>query len=204
MPHAIYLHSALTQDVAVHGEPAKRRLAARSTLADVLVALSIAGFVNLAILLGARSLEGHAVESLSEAFTAFGRELGPATAVVFAVALLASGLASTSVGVYSGQIVVQGFVRRSIPVWARRTISFVPAFVVLAAGMEPTTALVLSQVTLSFGIPFALYPLLRFTADRGLMGDLVNRRAVTAAATAAAAVIIALNVYLLVSFVPLG
>lgn len=201
MPHAIYLHSALTQGLIGSSDPAERRRATRSTLVDVLVALSVAGFINASILLGARSLAGTSTESLTEAFTAFEVTSGRVTALVFAVALLASGLAACCVGVYTGQVVVQGFIRRSVPIWLRRAISMVPALVILGLGMEPTTALVLSQVTLSFGIPFALYPLLRFTSDRSLMGDLVNSPWVTRAAVAAGALIVALNVYLVGSAV---
>jgi manganese transport protein len=202
MPHAIYLHSALTQGLhpdGDHGGPRARRLAVRSTVYDVLAALTVAGVVNAAILLGATSLRGRSADSLGQAHAAFAATSGSFTATTFAVALLASGLAASSVGVYSGQVVMQGFLQRSVPLWVRRAVSLVPTFVVLAIGVDPTTALVLSQVVLSFGIPFALFPLVRFTGDRQLMGDLVNRPATRVAAMASAGLIVALNGYLIYS-----
>lgn len=202
MPHAIYLHSALTQDLPGRDDPDGGRAAARSTLVDVLIALSVAGTVNVAILIGATSLFGRSTESLTDAYTAFGQVLGQNTAIVFAIAMLASGLAASCVGVYSGQVVLQGFARRTIPIWLRRAVSLVPAFGILALGVDATTALVLSQVVLSFGIPFALIPLLRFTGDARLMGALVSGTGVRIAATAAAGCIVTLNVYLLVTAVP--
>ena len=197
MPHAIYLHSALTQDLggadtSDHG----LRRAARATRTDVLVALSIAGAVNAAILLGAASLEGHDVDTLTGAHRAFGELSGPLTATLFGVALLASSLAATSVGVYSGQVVLQGFTRRRIPLWVRRCACVVPAVVLLASGVDATAALVLSQVVLAFGIPFAVVPLLRFTGDAQLMGVLVNGRALRWSGAAVSAFIIVLNAYL--------
>jgi manganese transport protein len=200
MPHAIYLHSALTQSLATRNRKA-RRLAVRSTLTDVLVALITAGLINAAILLGATSLRGHPAETLAQAHASFGTTAGSFAATAFAIALLASGLAATSVGVYSGQIVMQGFLRRSFPLWLRRAVSVIPALAVLQAGLDPTLALVLSQVVLSFGIPFALFPLLRFTGDRALMGELTNRRITKVAATAAGTLIVVLNAYLIVAVV---
>ena len=121
--------------------------------------------------------------------------LGATASAVFAIALLGSGLSSSAVGTLAGQVVMQGFIRRQIPVWVRRAVTMIPAFVVVAAGLNPSRTLVLSQVVLSFGIPFALVPLVWFTSRRDLMGTLVNRRATTGVATAIAAVIIALNIF---------
>jgi manganese transport protein len=138
---------------------------------------------------------------LEQAHDVFGRVAGPAAALVFAVALLASSLASSLVGVYSGQVIMQGFLRRGVPILLRRLVCTVPPLVVLGLGVDATSALVLSQVVLAFGIPFAVVPLVVFTSDRELMGELVNRRATTLAAGAVVAVIIALNAFLLVQLV---
>jgi manganese transport protein len=159
------------------------------TTLDVSVALGVAGIVNAAILLGATSLRGSDVTSLAGA-------LGQFTAVAFAVALLASGLAASSVGVYSGQVVMQGFVRRSIPLSVRRLVSVMPVLVVLMLGVDETKTLVASQVALSFGVPFAIFPLLMFTSDRALMGEFANRRVTSVLAWVAAALIVVLNGYL--------
>lgn len=208
MPHAIYLHSALTQELVPRGEAGRRltgaRLArarltgARMSAVDVVAALSIAAVVNASILMAATPLRGSGAESLTDAYGSFGTMFGSFAATVFAVALLASGLAASCVGVYSGQIVMQGFLRRSIPIWQRRLVSLLPAMAVLGFGVDPTLALVLSQVVLSFGVPFALIPLVRFTGDPALMGELVNRRRTRVAAVMAAALIIAMNAYLIV------
>lgn len=198
MPHAIYLHGGLTQRLGGttgHG----RRFALRVTRWDVVIALALAGLVNVAILLGATVLHGAEGDTLGTAHQAFARHLGPAAGWTFGIALLASGLAGSAVGVSSGQIVMQGFLRRSIPMWLRRLVSIVPAVLVLAAGVDATQALVASQVALSFGLPFALVPLLVVTRDRRVMGELANRRITTAVAGTAAALVIALNVYLLVT-----
>jgi manganese transport protein len=141
---------------------------------------------------------GHrSVESLEGAHATLRPLLGGASSAIFGLALLASGLSSSAVGTLSGQVVMQGFVQRRIPIWVRRTVTMAPAFVVIAIGVDPSRTLVLSQVVLSFGIPFALIPLVRFTADRSVMGTLVNARATTAAAVAVASVIVVLNVFLL-------
>jgi manganese transport protein len=123
--------------------------------------------------------------------------LGAGAALGFAIALLVSGLASTSVGTYAGEIIMQGFLRRRIPLWLRRSITLMPSLAILAVGTDPTQALVVSQVVLSFGIPFALIPLIMFTRRRDLMGTLVNRRATTVAAGLVGALVIALNLFLL-------
>jgi manganese transport protein len=200
MPHAIYLHGGLTQDLCprhVLRDPVRRRFALRMTRWDVTIALGLAGLVNVAILLGATVLRGAEGDSLVLAQQAFGQRLGSLAGTTFGVALLASGLAASSVGVYSGQIVMRGFLRRSVPLWLRRTVAAAPAVVLLLIGIDPTKALVASQVALSFGLPCALIPLLVVTRDRTVMGELVNRRTTAVSAGVAAALIIGLNGYLI-------
>jgi manganese transport protein len=202
MPHVIYLHSALTQRRVVGAGPGDRRKIFRFELVDVLIAMGLAGVINLAMLataaavFHARGLTS-AGGDLGQVFTGLNTFLGAHAGTVFGIALLVSGIASSCVGTMSGQVVMQGFIKRRVPVFARRAITMVPALVLIAVGFSPTRALVLSQVFLSFGIPFALIPLVVFTSNRSLMGSLVNRRATVVAAAAVAAVIVALNVYLL-------
>ncbi|MBO4140432.1 Nramp family divalent metal transporter [Micromonospora tulbaghiae] len=201
MPHVIYVHSALTPNrLPAEGE-AQRRVVAKGLRVDVLIALGIAGAVNLAMLLvAASSFHGTSIpgtDTLEGVHAGLATTLGTAAAVGFAVALLLSGLASTSVGTYAGEIIMQGFLRRRIPLLIRRMITLLPALAVLAIGVDPTRALVLSQVVLSFGIPFALIPVVMFTRRRDLMGSLVNRRATTAAAVTITAFVVALNAFLL-------
>jgi manganese transport protein len=202
MPHVIYLHSALTQRrVPVRDDEDRRRIL-RYQRVDVTIAMGLAGVANMAMLIVAASLfhtQGiTGVESIEEAHAGFGDLVGPGAALAFALALLASGLASSSVGTLAGQVVMQGFIARTIPIALRRLVTMAPALVVLAVGTDPTNALVLSQVVLSFGIPFALVPLVLLTRRRDIMGTLVNRRITTVAATIAAGMIIALNVFLLI------
>ncbi|MEV7263256.1 Nramp family divalent metal transporter [Micromonospora aurantiaca] len=201
MPHVIYVHSALTPNrLPAEGET-QRRVVAKGLRVDVLIALGIAGAVNLAMLLvAASSFHGTSIpgtDTLEGVHAGLATTLGTAAAVGFAIALLLSGLASTSVGTYAGEIIMQGFLRRRIPLLVRRMITLLPALAVLAIGVDPTRALVLSQVVLSFGIPFALIPVVMFTRRRDLMGSLVNRRATTAAAVAITAFVVALNAFLL-------
>ncbi|MEU8069876.1 Nramp family divalent metal transporter [Micromonospora sp. NPDC049151] len=201
MPHVIYVHSALTPNrLPAEGE-AQRRVIAKGLRIDVLIALGIAGAVNLAMLLvAASSFHGTSIpgtDTLEGVHAGLATALGTAAAVGFAVALLLSGLASTSVGTYAGEIIMQGFLRRRIPLLVRRMITLLPALAVLAIGVDPTRALVLSQVVLSFGIPFALIPVVLFTRRRDMMGALVNRRATTATAVAITAFVVALNGFLL-------
>jgi manganese transport protein len=202
MPHVIYLHSALTQHRLVGAtEEAKRRIF-RFELVDVLIAMGLAGIVNMSMLITAAAVfhaEGltEVGDDLSEVYDALGVHLGDSSSVLFGVALLASGLSSSSVGTLAGQVVMQGFVNRSIPLFLRRLVTMLPALLIIAAGADPSRALVLSQVVLSFGIPFALVPLLLFCRNRGLMGTLVNRRVTTVAATIVATLIISLNAFLL-------
>jgi manganese transport protein len=199
MPHAIYLHGGLTQRLSPGAAPERRRRALRITRWDIVIALGVAGAVNLAILLVATVLRGAEGDTLNAAHQAFIERLGGLAGLCFGIALLASGLAASSVGIYSGQIVMQGFLRRRIPLWLRRCVSLVPAVALLASGVDVTRALVVSQVALSFGLPFALIPLLLITRDPAVMGELANRRLTTAVATGIAALIIALNAYLVVT-----
>ena len=206
MPHAIYAHSALARDRFGHveGVGARRRILV-ATRIDVTIALAIAGTVNLAILLlAAHSLAGVAgTDSLEGAHAAIGAALGPVVATLFAVGLLASGLASTSVGAYAGAEIMHGLLQVRVPLVARRLVTLIPALLVLAIGFDPTRALVLSQVVLSFGIPFALVPLVILTRDRRLMGDQTNRWFTTLAAALAAVFLIVLNGLLLwLTFAP--
>jgi manganese transport protein len=202
MPHVIYLHSALTQDRLVPETDKDARTLFHYTRIDVLIAMTIAGLINVAMLVMAASTfygTGHReVDSLERAHRTLEPVLGSASGTLFALALVASGLSSSAVGTLSGQVVMQGFVRRQIPIAVRRLITMAPAFIVIALGLDPSRTLVVSQVVLSFGIPFALVPLVSFTARRDLMGLLVNKRTTTAAAILIAAVIIALNTFLLV------
>lgn len=197
MPHAIYLHSALTQRLPEARAAGSRRRALRATRWDVVVAMTFAGAVNIAIIVVGTSLTLEKGADLDVAHASFAADSGTLTAAGFAVALLASGLASSCVGVYCGQVVMQGFIRRRIPIWVRRCVSMVPPLALLALGMDPTLALVLSQVALSFGIPFALIPLVTLTGNPAIMGDMVNRRVTTLIAAAIALVIIVLNACLL-------
>ena len=199
MPHVIYLHGALTQDRYVRHTSAQRQALLRSQRLDVVLAMSLAGLVNLLMLVvAARVLSGTGppVDTIEAAHSRLGEVLGPVAALLFALALLASGLAASGVGTLSGQVVMQGFLRRRVPVVVRRLVTLLPALVVIAAGVDVTSALVISQVVLSFGIPFALVPLVLLTRRRDVMGALVNRRTTTAVAATVAAVIIALNVTL--------
>lgn len=200
MPHAVYLHSGLARDRHGHpgpGEP--RRALLRITRWDVGIAMLVAGAVNLSMLLvAATNLQGMAdTDSIEGAHAAVQNTLGDTVALLFAIGLLASGLASSSVGAYAGAMIMQGLLRRSVPLLARRLITLLPALVILAVGVDPSRALVLSQVVLSFGIPFALIPLVRLTADRALMGADVNHRVTTALGWIVAGLITVLNVVLI-------
>jgi manganese transport protein len=201
MPHVIYLHSALTQDRLVPETDEDAQTLLRYTRVDVIIAMSIAGLINVAMLVMAASTffkKGLLdVDSLDGAHKTLEPILGGASSALFALALLASGLSSSAVGTLSGQVVMQGFIRRQIPLMVRRLVTMVPAFVVIGIGIDPSRTLVISQVVLSFGIPFALVPLVYFTARRDIMGQLVNRPITTAAASLIAGVIIALNIFLL-------
>jgi len=201
MPHVIYLHSALTQERIEPADDGERHHLFRFMRLDVLIAMALAGVVNMLMLVVAASLfHGSSladVDTIEGAYSGFKTLVGGGAALAFACALLASGLASSSVGTYAGQVIMQGFIARTIPIALRRLVTMAPALLVLAIGLNPTRALVISQVVLSFGIPFALVPLIWLTSRRDLMGTLVNRRATSVAAWAVAAAIIALNVFLL-------
>jgi manganese transport protein len=201
MPHVIYLHSALTQHRIVPRSEREARTIYRYTRIDVLIAMSIAGLINIAMLVIAATVFFNSgltnVSSLEGAHRTLEPILGGASSVLFALALTASGLSSSTVGTLSGQIVMQGFVGWRIPVFVRRLVTMVPAFVVIGLGLDPSRTLVLSQVVLSFGIPFALIPLVMFTSRRELMGPLVNHRPTIVAAVGVAALISGLNVFLL-------
>jgi len=201
MPHVIYLHSALTQQRIVPRDDEEAKTLFRYTRIDVLIAMVIAGLINISMLVVAATVFYGSgllnVDSLEGAHRTLEPILGGASSVLFALALTASGLSSATVGTLSGQVVMQGFIQRQIPLFVRRIVTMIPAFVVIALGLNPSRTLVLSQVVLSFGIPFALIPLVIFTSRRDVMGVLVNRRMTIVAAILVAAVISGLNVFLL-------
>jgi manganese transport protein len=202
MPHVIYLHSALTQNRIAADNVADRRFLFRHSQVDVLLAMGLAGVVNLAMLLiSAAVFAGTDIpdtDTLEGVHAGLARVLDQPAAFFFALALLASGFASSGVGTYAGQVVMQGFIRRSIPLMLRRGLTMAPALVVLGIGVEPTRALVFSQVVLSFGIPFALVPLVLLTRRKDLMAELVNHKITTVVAGLAAGMIIVLNAFLVV------
>ncbi|MGH2940764.1 MAG: Nramp family divalent metal transporter [Solirubrobacterales bacterium] len=205
MPHVIYLHSALTQNRIVGRNDHERRRILRFEKIDVVIALAIAGAVNLAMMIVAAALfHGGGltgIETIEGAYSGLQTLDSQGSATIFGIALLASGFASSSVGTMAGQVVMQGFIHRRIPIFLRRAITLAPALLVLAIGVNPTDALVGSQVVLSFGIPFALVPLVMFGAKREIMGELVNPRWLSALVAVLASLIIALNVFLLYEFV---
>jgi manganese transport protein len=201
MPHAIYLHSALTQGRIVVRDPVQAGRLFRYEMVDVLVAMGLASFINVAMLImAAATFYRHGltgVGTLEEAHRTLEPLLGSTARWVFAVSLLASGLSSSAVGTMAGQVIMQGFLKRKIPIWVRRLVTIIPSLVVIAIGLEPTRTLVISQVVLSFGLPFAIIPLVLFTSRKAVMGHLVNRPATTIAAGVVAALIVALNLQLL-------
>ncbi|OJU86210.1 MAG: divalent metal cation transporter [Solirubrobacterales bacterium 70-9] len=204
MPHVIYLHSALTQNRITGRNDEERRRILRFEKIDVVIALALAGMVNLAMMIVAAalfhggSLAG--IETIEGAYHGLQSLDRDGAATIFGIALLASGFASSSVGTMAGQVVMQGFIHRQIPIFLRRAFTLAPALLVLAIGLNPTDALVGSQVVLSFGIPFALVPLILIASKREVMGELVNPRWLSASAGVLAALIIALNVFLLYEF----
>jgi manganese transport protein len=201
MPHVIYLHSALTQRRVVGRNDIEKRKILGFEKVDVVIAMTIAGAVNLAMMIMAAALFHESgltgIDTIEGAFDGLQREVSGHAATIFGVALLASGFASSSVGTMAGQVVMQGFIRRRIPIFLRRAITLAPALIVLGVGLNPTDALVISQVVLSFGIPFALIPLLLLGRRRDVMGALVNPRWLSALASVLGGLIIALNVFLL-------
>jgi manganese transport protein len=201
MPHVIFLHSALVQHriPALSVEQAKRLF--HLEVVDVVLAMGVAGLINAAMVVMAASTFYRAglshVASIEEAYRTLQPLLGDLAGVMFAVSLLASGLSSSTVGTMAGQVVMQGYLRRHVPLWLRRLVTMAPALLVIGLGFDPTWTLVLSQVVLSFGIPFALVPLIRFTGDRRLMGELANHPLTSLLAWAVTVLIVALNGYLL-------
>ncbi len=202
MPHVIYLHSALTQKRIVGANTEAKRKIFHFELVDVVIAMGIAGVINLAMLTTAAAVFNSrglldTGSNLTQVAGGFEQYLGTHSGVIFGIALLASGISSSSVGTLAGQVVMQGFIRRKISVFLRRAITMVPALIVIGIHFDPSRALVLSQVFLSFGIPFAMIPLVLFTRDKRLMNGLANGRLTNYAAFAVAALIIGLNVFLL-------
>jgi manganese transport protein len=200
MPHVIYLHSALTQGRFQRSTEQERLALLRSQRIDVVAAMTVAGLINLSMLVVAAQVLQNApvpVDTIEGAYTGLSTQLGPMAALLFALALLASGFAASGVGTFSGQVVMQGFLRRRVPLAVRRLVTLAPALIVIGAGADPTRALVISQVVLSFGIPFALIPLVVLTSRRQVMGSLVNSRLTRWTAVGVATVICCLNVTLI-------
>jgi manganese transport protein len=202
MPHVVWLHSALTQNrIEVHDDDDEKLRLVRYQRVDVVLAMGVAGIINLSMLMVAAALfHGSGltgVDTIQGAHAGMQRLLGGGAALAFAVALLASGLSSSSVGTFAGQVVMQGFIRRRISLFVRRALTMAPSLIVLAAGVELTKTLVISQVVLSFGIPFALVPMVALTRRKDVMGALVNRRLTSLVAGGIAAVVIALNLFLI-------
>src|SRR6266516_1560989 len=201
MPHAIFLHSALTQHRIKTPDKQQKRRLFRFELLDVIIAMSLAGLVNLFMLIMASATFFQhgltTVATINDAYRTLQPLLGNAASTIFAISLLASGLSSSTVGTMAGQVIMQGFLRRQIPIWLRRLVTMIPALVVIAINLDPTRTLIISQVVLIFGIPFALIPLVMFTRRRDLMGTLVNHRITTLIITIVVGLIVVLNVYLL-------
>jgi manganese transport protein len=200
MPHAIYLHSALTNGRMPARNDAERKRILKFERLDVVIALGLAGLINLSMLVVAAELfhvRGLNIETIQGAHSGFSHLVGGFAALTFAAALLASGVSSSSVGTYAGQVVMAGFVNLRIPLTVRRLVTMAPALIILAIGVSPTSALVLSQVVLSFGIPFALIPLVMLTSRRDVMGVHVNSRLTSTLAWGMAVLISGLNVFLL-------
>jgi manganese transport protein len=201
MPHAIFLHSALTQNRIVVKDPVKQKRLYRYEVVDVAIAMGMASLINAAMLIMAASTffnQGKTtVGTIGEAYRTLQPLLGRASGAVFAISLLASGLSSSSVGTMAGQVIMQGFLHHQIPPWIRRLTTMLPSLIVISIGLDPTRTLVISQVALSFGLPFAIIPLVLFTRRKDLMGDLVNHKITTLAASLIAVLILTLNFYLI-------
>ncbi len=208
MPHALFLHSALTQGRIVTTSPEQKQRLFRFELVDVFIAMWLASTINAAMLImAATTFFNHGltdIGTIQEAHLTLVPLLGSAASWVFAVSLLASGLSSSSVGTMAGQVIMQGFLHRHVPPWVRRVVTMVPSLIVIMIGLDPTRTLVISQVVLSFGLPFAIIPLVMFTSRRDIMGTLVNRRITTIAASGVAVLIITLNIFLLYQLVTGG
>ena len=201
MPHAVYLHSGLTQRRIVPRNDDEARKIFRFNVKEILIAMGLAGFINLAMMFMAASVfhsTGHShIADITTAYQTLTPLLGPAAAAVFLVSLLASGLSSSVVGTMAGQVIMQGFVGFSIPVWIRRVVTMLPTVVIVALGVNPTKTLVMSQVVLSLALPLPVLSLIYFTRRKDVMGTLTNRRLTTWAAIGAALVILLLNLLLL-------
>ncbi|MED3984352.1 Nramp family divalent metal transporter [Peribacillus simplex] len=200
MPHAIYLHSSLTQKRIVGINDLERKRIYRFELIDIVIAMLIAGAINAAMVIVSAALfykNGILVEDLDVAYQQFGDMLGPSVAMFFGIGLLFAGLSSSSVGVMTGDLVMQGFIKRHIPIYLRRVITTVPPLLIIIWGVNPSKALVVSQVVLSFGIAFALVPLIMFTSNKKIMGNLVNHKITSSVAWLIAVLIIGLNLFLL-------
>ncbi|MBU0910671.1 MAG: Nramp family divalent metal transporter, partial [Proteobacteria bacterium] len=201
MPHAIFLHSALTQGRIVVRDSVRLRKLYRYEIADVFIAMGIASFVNAAMLIMAAATFYKTglthIATIEEAYRTLEPLLGTGAKWFFGLSLLVAGLSSSTVGTSAGQVIMQGFLKRHIPVWIRRMVTMAPSILVIGAGLDPTRTLVMSQVVLSFGLPFAIVPLVMFTRRSDIMGELVNRAATTVLSAIIAAIIIALNIYLL-------
>ncbi|MBX8946918.1 MULTISPECIES: Nramp family divalent metal transporter [Lysinibacillus] len=200
MPHAIYLHSSLTQSRIIGRNEAEKKRIFRFEFIDIIIAMIIAGAINMSMLIIAAAVfhtQGVVVEDLDVAYNGLKDALGPLAAISFGLGLLIAGLASSSVGTLAGDVVMQGFIQRKIPLYLRRAITMVPPLAIIASGVNATYALVLSQVVLSFGISFALVPLVMFTSKRDIMGSLVNHRITTVLGWFVVVIVVTLNIYLL-------
>lgn len=200
MPHAIYLHSSLTQSRIIGRNEAEKKRIFRFEFIDIIIAMIIAGAINMSMLIIAAAVfhtQGVVVVDLDVAYNGLKEALGPMAAISFGLGLLIAGLASSSVGTLAGDVVMQGFIQRKIPLYLRRAITMVPPLAIIASGVNATYALVLSQVVLSFGISFALVPLVMFTSKRDIMGSLVNHRITTVLGWFVVVVVVTLNIYLL-------
>jgi manganese transport protein len=208
MPHAIFLHSALTQSRIVVKDPRQMQRLFHYEIIDVLIAMGVASLVNGAMLImSASTFFEHGMQgigSIQEAYKTLQPLMGNASSLVFGVALLASGLSSASVGTMAGQVIMQGFLHREIPIWLRRMVTMVPSLIVIAVGLDPTRTLVISQVLLSFGLPFAIIPLVMFTSRKDIMGILVNHKITTLAVSMIAGLIVLLNFYLIFQTITAG
>lgn len=202
MPHAIYLHSSLTKDRIVVKNPKMLQKLYRFELIDVVVAMGGASFVNMAMLImSAATFHSSGmtnIGSIEEAHRTLEPLLGHASQFIFGISLLASGLSSSSVGTMAGQVIMQGFLHKHVAPWLRRLVTILPSILVIALGLDPTRTLVFSQVVLSFGLPFAIIPLVQFTSNKSIMGVLVNKRITTLLTYGVAALIISLNFYLVI------
>jgi manganese transport protein len=203
MPHVIYLHSSLTQQRIIPRSEKEARRIFRWSIPDVVIAMGLAGLVNMAMLyMAAATFFAHGQSNVGDINTAYQTLtplLGGAASLVFAISLLASGLSSSTVGTMAGQVIMQGFVGFTIPIWVRRVVTMIPAVLVAAIGFNPTSTLVISQVVLSFALPLPVITLIMFTRRRDLMGTLVNKPITTWAAIACSVLILSLNIWLLYS-----